>query len=101
MNPSAMPASVESSAARGVARRIRSATSAPASSMSPEARQATRPACQATRAGSAAPAACAAIFAGSMTRKTKAKRETVLIPKGSAVTSVRPVRRARRMACQE
>ena len=68
--------------------------------MSPEPRQATSPACQATRAGSAAPAACAAILAGSMTRKTKAKRETVLMPKGRAVTSVRPVRRASRIACQ-
>ena len=70
MKVSAMPASVESRAARGVERRIRSATKAPASSISPEPRQATRPACQATRTGSGWPAACAASLAGSMTRNT-------------------------------
>ena len=52
MKPSAMPASVESSAARGVALRTRSATNAPPSSMMPEANVASSPACQATRAGS-------------------------------------------------
>ncbi len=68
--------------------------------MSPEPRQATSPACQATRTGSAAPAAVATIFAGSITRNTKANSETVFTPNGSAVTSLRPVRSARRFACQ-
>ena len=98
MKPSAMPASVESSAARGVALRTRSATSAAASSMMPEQSVATRPACQATRAGSAAPAAVASALAGSMTRNTCAKSDTVLMPYGSAQTSVRPVRSASRRA---
>ena len=57
MKPSAMPASVERSAARGVALRTRSATNAAASSMMPEQSVATSPACHAMRAGSAAPAA--------------------------------------------
>ncbi len=80
MKVSAMPARVESRAARGVERRTRSATKAPASSMTPEPRQATSPACQAMRAGSSAPRAWAASLAGSMTRNTWAKRETVLMP---------------------
>ena len=87
-------------AARGVALRIRSATKAPPSSISPDPTQARIPACQATAAGSAAPAASAASFAGSMTRKTWAKSETVLMPYGSAQTSVRPVARASCIACQ-
>ena len=53
MKLSAMPASVESSAARGVDLRSRSATGAHASSMTPEANVAKSPACHATRAGSA------------------------------------------------
>jgi len=44
MNPSAIPASVERSAARGVARRIRSAIGAQPSSINPEPRHATSPA---------------------------------------------------------
>jgi hypothetical protein len=80
MKVSAMPASVESRAARGVELRIRSDTVLPRSSMAPDPKQATRPACQATRAGSGAPAASAASFAGSITRKTWAKSETVLMP---------------------
>ena len=76
----AMPASVESSAARGVALRTRSAIGAAASSITPDASVAKSPACQAMRAGSAAPAAIASVFAGSMTRKTCAKSETVLMP---------------------
>ena len=51
---------------------------------------ATSPACHATRAGSAAPAAVASALAGSMTRNTCAISETVLMPYGSAQTSVRP-----------
>ena len=70
MNPSAMPASVDSSAARGVTRRTAAAAGARTSSIRPEAKHATSPACQAMRAGSAAPAASATSFAGSMTRKT-------------------------------
>ena len=80
MKPSATPARVESSAARGVALRRRSATKEPATSISPEPRQASRPACQATRTGSAAPAAVAASFAGNMTKKTCANTDTVLMP---------------------
>ena len=80
MNVSAMPASVERSAARGVACRTRSANGAQTSSITPEPRHATRPACHATRAGSAAPAASATSFAGSMIRKTCANSETVLMP---------------------
>ncbi len=99
MKPRAMPASVERSAARGVALRTRSATKAPALSMSPEPMQASNPACHATVAGSAWPAAWAASFAGSITRKTWAKSETVLMPYGSAQTSVLPVRAASRFAC--
>ena len=99
MNPSAMPASVESSAARGVALRTRSATGAHASSMTPEQKVANSPACHATRAGSAAPAAAASAFAGKMTRNTCANSDTVLMPYGSAQTSERPVRSARRLAC--
>ena len=95
----AMPASVDSSAARGVALRTRSANGAAASSMTPDESVANRPACHATRAGSAAPAAIASVFAGSMMRKTCAKSDTVLIPYGSAHTSVRPVRSASRFAC--
>ena len=48
--------------------------------MTPLPRHAKSPACQATRAGSAAPAASAVSLAGSITRKTKAKRDTVLMP---------------------
>ena len=80
MNPSAMPASVESSAARGVALRTRSATIASASSITPEQNVAKSPACQATREGSGAPALMASILAGSMIRNTCAMSETVLIP---------------------
>ena len=80
MNAIAMPASVERSAARGVALRTRSANGAATSSMMPELSVAKRPACHATRAGSAAPAAAAAIFAGSITRNTKPNSETVLMP---------------------
>ena len=65
----------------------------------PDASVAKSPACHATRAGSAAPAAIASVFAGSMTRKTCAKSDTVLMPYGSAQTSVRPVRAASRFAC--
>ena len=53
----AMPASVERSAARGVALRTRSATNAAASSMTPESSVARSPACHAMRAGSGSPAA--------------------------------------------
>ncbi len=70
MKVRAIPASVDRSAARGVARRSRSATKAPPNSIRPEPRHATRPARQATTAGSGAPAASAASRAGSMTRKT-------------------------------
>jgi hypothetical protein len=80
MKVRAMPASVESSAARGVELRTRSETVLPSSSMAPEPKQATRPACHATCAGSATPAASAASRAGSITRKTWAKSETVLMP---------------------
>src|SRR5438105_12215129 len=73
MKLNAMPASVERSAARGVALRTRSAIGANASSMTPEQNVAKRPACQAMRTGSAAPAAIASILAGSMTRNTCAK----------------------------
>ena len=66
--------------ARGVARRTRSATNAAASSMMPELKVATSPACQAMRAGSGAPAAVASALAGSITRKTWAMSETVLMP---------------------
>ena len=60
MKPSAMPASVESSAARGVALRTRSATNAHAELDDARARTSrSSPACHATRAGSAAPAAFA------------------------------------------
>ena len=48
MNPTAIPASVARSAARGVARRTAPATAAPAASMIPDSRHATRPTCQAT-----------------------------------------------------
>ena len=80
MKLSAIPASVESNAARGVARRTRSAKNAHASSMRPEHSVANSPACHATRTGSAAPAAVASTFAGSITRNTCAKSETVLMP---------------------
>ena len=98
MKLSAMPASVERSAARGVALRTRSAIGAHASSMTPEQNVANSPACHAMRAGSAAPAAIASALAGSMTRNTCAKSDTVLMPYGSAQTSVRPVRAASRLA---
>ena len=80
MKLSAMPASVERSAARGVALRTRSATNAAASSMTPETNVARSPACHATRDGSAAPARSASALAGSMTRNTWAKSDTVLMP---------------------
>ena len=98
MKPIAMPERVESSAARGVALRTRSAKGAAASSIIPEHSVATSPACQAMRAGSAAPAATASALAGSMMRNTCAIRETVLMPYGSAQTAVRPVRCASRLA---
>ena len=69
MNPRAMPASVDSSAARGVTLRTRSATKAPANSISPEPSVASSPACQAIRAGSGAPSLVASL-AGSITRNT-------------------------------
>ena len=69
MKVRAMPARVESSAARGVERRMRSETTLPTSSIAPEPKQATSPACQAARAGSGSPAASAASRAGSITRK--------------------------------
>ncbi len=82
MKPSAMPASVDRSAARGVARRMRSATSDPASSMTPAPKQATSPVCHANSAAASAssPRALAASEAGSMTRKMKANSDTVLMP---------------------
>ena len=80
MNPSAMPARVESSAARGVALRMRSAMNAQATSMIPDTSVASNPACHATRAGSATPACSASALAGSMMRKTCANKETVLMP---------------------
>jgi hypothetical protein len=80
MKLSAMPASVDSSAARGVILRSRSATGAAASSMTPDAKVANSPACQATRTGSAAPAAIASVLAGSITRNTCANSDTVLMP---------------------
>ena len=75
-----MPASVLSKAARGVMRRMRSANNEPKSSIAPEPTQASRPACQAATAGSGSPIACAASFAGSITRNTNANSETVLMP---------------------
>jgi hypothetical protein len=80
MKVRAMPARVESSAALGVDLRTRSEMVLPSSSIAPEPKQATRPACHATCAGSDAPAASAASFAGSITRNTWANRETVLMP---------------------
>ena len=76
----AMPASVERSAALGVAFRARSAIGAIANSMMPEHSVATSPACHAMRAGSAAPAAVASALAGSMIRNTCAMSDTVLMP---------------------
>jgi hypothetical protein len=101
MKLTAIPASVESSAARGVARRIWSAMSAPTSSITAHSRQAARPSCQARCAAAASdrPASCAANLTGSITRNTYANSDTVLMPYGSAVTSCRPVRADRRCAC--
>jgi len=69
--------------------------------MMPEQSVAKSPACQAIRAGSGAPAAVAIIFAGSITRNTCAMSETVLMPYGSAQTSVRSVRSASFLAWNE
>jgi hypothetical protein len=82
MKPSAMPPSADKSAARGVARRSRSAKGAARSSIMPALRQATRPKRQAASAASSSlsPRPLAAKSSGSMTRKTKANSDTVLTP---------------------
>ena len=82
MNVSPMPASVERSAARGSHRRSGSANTLPISSMMPDPKQATSPACQdkAIASSIVAPRSSAINLIGSITRKTCAKRLTVLIP---------------------
>ena len=77
-----MPASVERSAARGSHRRSGSASTLPISSITPDPRQATSPACQDKVIASSmvAPRSSAINFTGNMTRKTCAKRLTVLMP---------------------
>jgi hypothetical protein len=90
----AMPAKADKSAARGVTRRTYSAIKAPAISITPLRKQATRPTFQA-KTGS-----LVSCTTGTMMKKTNANRLTVLMPYGNAVMSSRPVSRASRRACQ-
>jgi hypothetical protein len=105
MNVIAIPASADSSAARGVTRRSQSPTNAPAISITPLHRQANSPIRQASRAASATrsgsvPSPAASRYTGPMISSTYASRLGVLIPYGSAVTSSRPVSRITRRACR-
>ena len=63
-----------------VSRRTRSATNAHASSITPDDERREEPRLPRDPRRIGAPAAVASVFAGSMTRKTCAKSDTVLIP---------------------
>ena len=88
-----MPASEPSRAARGVMRRMYGPTKPPAISTKLCTNTQVRPASQACTGSLVAIAQI-----GSMTTKVTTNMCGTLMPEGSAHTSVRPVRRARRQA---